>query len=453
MGGRESSGFANRTGLWSWVALFCVALVFGGGGANYGFLNLVVQILALVFIAFRLDDLAVGWRRIGPFAKILILSTLALPLIQFIPLPPSVWQALPGRDLVQEALRLIEADRAWRPIAIDGHRTLLAATALVVPLAAMAAVIALPRKQLVWVPVAICVGGGASVVLSLLQIAGGNDILSWFARSDDSRLYGFFANRNSSGMFFVISAICILAVPSRVGERSIPRTWLLGGAVVLMLATILTQSRSSTLLLLFPALLMVLRIFQERAKSSSLKSAKAVGAIAIVVAGVVAIGLQSDRLAQTWDRFDTTGEMRWAIWEDSVSAIEHYWPVGSGMGGFRDTIEVFESLETVTPLTSGRAHNEYLEVALEAGVFGLTLILAWWILCAILYRRALLNGSRNERFLATAAMLTIVAIALQSAVDYPLRNLALMCVVASLLGMLIAIARPTKRAAKGSEGV
>ncbi len=450
---RKVGGRAKCKALSAWVTFFFVALVFGGGGANYGFLNLIVQIVAILLIALRVNDLVVIWWRISFFAKMVLASTLALPLIQVIPLPPLVWQVLPGSDLVQEALRLIGADGEWRPVAIDGHRTLLAATALVVPFTAMVAVLALPRRQLVWVPIAIFVGGYFSVGLGLLQIAGGNDILSWFARSDDSRLYGIFANRNSSGMFFVIAAICMITIPSKVGKCSIPRALVFGGTIMLMLATVLTQSRSSTLLLLFPASLMALRIFRDRASPSPMKFAKALGAFGVGVAGVVVIGLQSERLAQTWDRFDTAGEMRWAIWEDTVPAIEHYWPIGSGIGGFRDTIEVFESLESVTPLTSGRAHNEYLEVALEAGVLGLALIVAWWILCAILYRRALREGSQSERYLATAAMFTFVAIALQSAVDYPLRNLALMCVVASLFGMLIAIACPAKGPAKGSERV
>ena len=78
------------------------------------------------------------------------------------------------------------------------------------------------------------------------------------------------------------------------------------------------------------------------------------------------------------DRFaGSTEDARLYLWDDAVYAAERYFPVGSGMGTFDDVFQIDESLENMSVKRAGRAHNDYLEVAIEAGLPGIILIGAW----------------------------------------------------------------------------
>ena len=58
----------------------------------------------------------------------LMAAILILPLLQLVPLPPSVWQALPGRELpaqIDASLGL----NIWRPLTLDIEGTVRAVLA------------------------------------------------------------------------------------------------------------------------------------------------------------------------------------------------------------------------------------------------------------------------------------------------------------------------------------
>ncbi|MCM0000318.1 MAG: hypothetical protein NBV68_13110, partial [Erythrobacter sp.] len=76
------------------------------------------------------------------------------------------------------------------------------------------------------------------------------------------------------------------------------------------------------------------------------------------------------------------------------------------------------SLENLTLRRPGRVHNDYIELAIEAGAPGLALLAAWVVLLAWLTWRA--RGSAM-RWVGWAGSAFILAIALQSITDYPLR--------------------------------
>jgi len=93
--------------------------------------------------------------------------------------------------------------------------------------------------------------------------------------------------------------------------------------------------------------------------------------------------------------------------------------VGAGQGTFDEVFQVDESLENLTERRAGRAHNDYLELALEAGLAGLVLAGAWLVLIAWLSWRA---RRSSLRWAGWAGSSFLLAIALQSITDYPLRN-------------------------------
>jgi len=121
------------------------------------------------------------------------------------------------------------------------------------------------------------------------------------------------------------------------------------------------------------------------------------------------------------------------LWEDTRFAIAQYWPFGSGLGTFVRAILPAERLEIIDPAFPNRAHNDFLELAVEGGVFGLAiagivaLLLAWGFI------RTWRSGYR-ERAITGLAMLVIIG--LHSIVDYPLRNMAIATLAGAAAGFL-----------------
>ena len=164
--------------------------------------------------------------------------------------------------------------------------------------------------------------------------------------------------------------------------------------------------------------------------------AEQLGTPAVLVIGAVAtLGIAAPgRVGDVIERFDGEGEdARAYIWEDAVYSVDRFWPVGAGTGTFDDVFQIDESLENLTPRTAGRAHNDYLEVAIEAGVPGLALIATWLMLLSWLAWKA--RRSR-DRWIAWSGGVVLLAIALQSVTDYPLRNQSVLAFAAFALVLL-----------------
>ncbi|QFT75988.1 O-antigen ligase [Erythrobacter sp. THAF29] len=446
-----SSSYAGRTGgrlreYWGAAiaigALLCLAVVFGGGGVRYALANLLVQLSALALLAIRRDAVIAFWREAPAILRLLIVLSVAVPVSQLIPLPQSVWSDLPGRDLVAQSFEL-SGRTGWAPASVDPVRTLVALTGLIVPIAIISAGWTLSRDNLVlltWIIVAL---GLANLLIGIPQVLSeGSAGAIYTERGLTSILNGTFANRNSTGLFFVAAIGFAALAPSPVAHPAILPTRI-ALCVLLSTGVILTQSRTALALAVLPLGLAALRAitwtmhsratgisgFSKRMRTMLVAGlALALGALAATV--VMAPG----RVGDTMERFQSIGESRSYTWEDTAFAARRYWPVGAGMGTFDEVFQVDESLENATLKRPGRAHNDYLEVAVEAGIAGLALIAIWLAYLAWLTLRA---RKSPFRWCAWAGSAILFGVALQSITDYPLRNQAMLAVASFALLVLV----------------
>src|SRR3546814_6135951 len=79
----------------------------------------------------------------------LLLATVLLVLLQLVPLPPAIWTALPGRDVLLGAL---PGEAVWRPGSIVPSATINAASSLIVPFVTFTLVSALRDEEKAWLP-------------------------------------------------------------------------------------------------------------------------------------------------------------------------------------------------------------------------------------------------------------------------------------------------------------
>jgi O-antigen ligase len=133
-------------------------------------------------------------------------------------------------------------------------------------------------------------------------------------------------------------------------------------------------------------------------------------------------------------------DLRWQYLNHGIEAARAYFPWGSGAGSFRDAYAPFEPVTAMQPVYALHAHNDVLEVALEAGAPGLLLTLFLLaLLFPLAWKRFQKNGDRHQTstIIPATAVAAFVPLA-HSFVDYPLRTLAVATVFAILLAVLMA---------------
>lgn len=403
-------------------------MVFGGGGSPAPLSELVCELVAAAVLALWL------WSRpaIPSRAVIAVVLLISLPVaFQLVPLPPALWQALPGREAATEGLRLAGA-KGWHPLSLAPHRTLASLLALGPPLLALAlaATTGAPdRRRLVW---AIVLTALASVLIGALQLAqGGTGPFDFYATRDAAGvLHGFQANRNTQALVLLTGLLALAWGWTRARG---PVLAYVAAVTLLVLGVILTGSRSGIALVVVAAGCCVAIV--RPAGSPRLSRRGMQVAVAIAAFGALGLWLLRDNpaVARILARFALVGEFRPELWRDTWFAVEQYWPAGSGAGTFIPAFLPAERLEVVDATLPHRAHNELLELALEGG---LPLLLAWLgasaLVGAALWRK-LRAGDVAARFAAGVLTLGV----LHSLVDYPFRSVAMATLIATAAGIAL----------------
>lgn len=447
-GGSKGTQSASRRGAVA-CAYVAAALILGGGGSPAPTNEIIVQLCfaaaATVWIWLPADG--------GAHARVprrllwLGLAILALPLMQLVPLPPDVWQALPGRNLETRALALIGDEASWRPLSISAPATLAAFLSMVPAVGAMWGAASLDqhdRRALLLTIAAVTLAGA---LLGVLQLAGGPDSFQVYEKSHRGWLTAFHANRNAAADALLIGSLALSAwvATAPVGhdaarQRGLFAALLLG---LLSLAVMLTGSRTGIALLL-PV--MAANGWLLAGGRRARLSRKTLGYAALLAIAALAAGLalfDNTRLAAALARFDLAGDARIALWHDAVTAMQAWFPAGSGLGTFVNAFLPFEQVAALDPFFPNRAHNDYLEFLIEAGALGLLYLAAGAAVLGSLAWQGW-RGGDPSRGMPIFANGTLLIIALHAVVDYPLRNMAIACLAGVAAGWL--------GAARGSRG-
>lgn len=437
-------------GQWDAVAIASAVLLafsFAFGGASQGnALRLaLVELAALPLLVLALSRLLqTGEWREHRFALGLLAALVALPLIQLIPLPPSVWARLPGRDQLVLALQLAGVEPGWGSLSLSPDITWRSALAIIPPAAFFIATLSMSlpqRERMVHICIAAAIAG---LVLAAAQFASGGDGLYLWEWTRAGSVSGFFANRNHFASSLLVTlpfAIVFGAATLRRPDKRSSALWLaamFAGLVVVALAVIRSRAGITLFAPVMAASLLAAWIAAGRGRPGR-------GILVLLgstAAALVAVAVLA--LPPILDRFDTQGapEGRFERWPLVAETAQTYLPLGSGIGSFNAVYRSVEPLEELDSTYFNRAHNEYLEVWLEAGWLGGVLILAFLIWyarrCGVVWRAP----PSREGDLQRAASIGIGILLLHSIGDYPLRTTTLAVVLALCCGMLELSRRP-----------
>lgn len=419
-------------------------MILGGGGSPAPLAELAVQLILCAVFCLWLIWSPLELSRGLIMALSLCGLMLLVPLLQLVPLPPPVWQALPGREPERAALALVGESDSWRALSMAPARTLSSLLALVPPAIVLLITGTLGASGRSMVVRTIAVVSFIAIIVGAMQTAGGESSPLRFYPRDAGYLNGFQANHNSSADVLLIGmvayAVAVQDWLEHTGRRrtgQFPAMVVLSGVAILSAGVALTASRTGT------ALLPVawLAVYAATRRMWRAPSRKLIFAGILLVAMLVAAGLlmrgNNAVVSSLLARYTFQGEMRPQIWADSLHAAQTYFPVGAGMGTFQPVFMAVERLELVHPALTNRAHNDYLELAIEAGVPGFLVLAAFVAILVRLAARQLRDASPRLRGQAIFAAATLTIVALHSQVDYPLRSIALACLAAASAGLLV----------------
>jgi O-antigen ligase len=431
----EGSGVKSSTDFKLTAGLLALILAFGGAGLSHPLLAMLLQLSACGAVAYLILSPR-DWRfdRLTCFALLLLALLMLLPLAQLVPLPPSVWSQLPGRELPAELDSIVGITR-WRPISLDIEGTIQSFLSLVPAAAVFLCALFLPlreRARLYWIIVGFALFGA---VLGVMQFATGGG-LTPFPSGHSGYAIGLFVNRNHSASFSLVAmplAAAIGAMMAAAPNRRVPSVvGVVSTLLILGIAVLATTSRMAILLLPFAILsALFLALYKQPPWKIALPSL-------LGVLGVGLLLLVGGGFNQTLSRFSSLDDPRLNYWTDIYWALQHYGLAGTGFGTFIPIFQSAESLEAVVPAITNHAHNDYLEIVLEGGLPAILLLgLFVAILAASLWRSARARRSREAGAVTVAATCGLVVLLVSSLVDYPLRMPALSATFAVLFSILL----------------
>lgn len=147
---------------------------------------------------------------------------------------------------------------------------------------------------------------------------------------------------------------------------------------------------------------------------------------------------------------DPAEDLRVPLAKTTTEAAFKALPFGTGLGSFVPVYATVEKEKDAFPGYANRAHNDFVEFFLEAGVIGVLLMLgfaAWFFYrCYEVWLRRAFRNNDPQILHQRAATLIILLLLLHSAVDYPLRTCAMSAIFAFFCGILALDARAPREA-------
>ena len=431
----------GREKLWaSAIALVWLSQVLAGSIITF------LPISEYVFLIFAVGLLAFAlWRlrnglpsRSGIWASTILVSAVTLSALQLVPLPPSIWTNLAGREFVVNTLTATGQKPAWMPLSLAPRETIAYLVYSMPAIAVFFASLSLEPKNRRPIILTIVLIAIMSSLVGLAQIAGQNSgFLQFFA---DVGGLGFFANRNFHGALLFTSIPMMATFAMAEVSRKTLHVAIVALFAIVFLAIILigigsTISRSAVVLamasIFLTAFMLWRREIQDDRKLAFTYKFLAFSIILIAAAQFGLVGIS--RLANA----DTLADGRAIMSSGSIMAFKQYFPFGSGFGSFVPVYAMHEVPDTMLSGYVNHAHNDWIELALEGGAPMLLLILAFLVWFGTSTFRAWRDRAEGiGSYSLRASAIVILLLLAHSLSDYPLRTRALLALFAICCGFL-----------------
>jgi O-antigen ligase len=168
------------------------------------------------------------------------------------------------------------------------------------------------------------------------------------------------------------------------------------------------------------------RFAQNRRKTMPFSSTGARFGLGVLVVAAMAVTIWIVPSLPAFQRFNSNeyaNDVRFSAVPTVIRMVRDAFPVGIGFGSFEHVYKAYEPDALLTDSYFNQAHDDFLQLAAEAGLPGL--ILLGLVVAFLLQRlRALLPWLRRSEpnaWLAATSLCSLGLLMLASATDYPLR--------------------------------
>jgi hypothetical protein len=299
--------------------------------------------------------------------------------------------------------------------------------------------------------------GALALLIGFIQVLQGADSnLRFFEFTNPSEAVGFFANRNHfaaqlyttvvfAGIWFAASASALLTA-RKFDTHATLWVAILALLVVAVLAGLTIARSRAGVMLAIAAIIGVAVIFIASRRKTDRQNHNSARWINRLVLSGLALGVlfaAQFGVHHVLIRFQTDPleDYRVTLSPATLDIALNNAPFGTGLGSFPTVYGSEEKLEHLFSGYANRAHNDWAEFLLEAGIFCVGiggLFLAWfgWRTVQI-WRQKSAQHVDDHLMLQRGATLVIGLLLAHSFVDYPLRTTAMSVVFAFACALLV----------------
>lgn len=318
------------------------------------------------------------------------------PLVQMLPLPESLWRALPGRgeyavvlDRFATANGGTDGGTIRHAISVVPSATEYGWLALLPPLAVLLGAIRLSPPHAARLLLLLVVFAGAESLLGMLQIgpSGGGALYLGNEEPGQRAAIGTFVNRNHFAAMLAMTLPVIVGLlvhgmrpgrrpatrPARApaSEVAAQRVLLFASAVLILICLLFTRSRAgiaSGLVGLVCSAMVLVRARASGAGATRSRVANRIVAALVLVAILLALAIGIGPLVKGLGagQLQVSADFRVAIYAATLRAAVDFLPFGSGLSTFAQVFPRFQAGELAGYIDY--AHNDYLQAFLELGV-------------------------------------------------------------------------------------
>jgi len=420
------------------LSLFIAAcIVLGGTSQNILNYKVILYIVSFILIGHTLTTWRIEKRNVISWPVLLGAGFLGLHLLYLVPLPSQIWTNIAGRELAVKGFELTQSTLPWMPLSLTPEKSLISLFAFLPPIAIVLIFISNPSKhEINYAFRTIVIMAVLSTMLSLAQVISNSNSLYFYKITNMGSGVGFFSNANHQASFLamVLTISIGLSFPSLVSNSNKNRRlhsksvfWVLS-SIMIVLGIFLTYSTFGYLLLICLLILISIVIVIKP------RTVKLILIPLTLISILIFVGLlfSSNIIKELYLELSSNHDLsRHVIFENTLQLQKQFGIWGGGPGAFYDLYKVQENRATMSTIFIPQAHNDFLQITLEYGVFGLT----FFILFIYKFVSRGLKIFRQKTSLNQMYLFSIIALSLpvlHSVIDYPLRNLSTLSLSAFL---------------------
>ncbi len=426
--------------------LIIFAPLFRSGKTSLALMTMELIGIALLLIIFW-GNLAKG-RLEKPLGWFLVGSLLCV-LAYLIPLPYVVWEQLPGRIFYAEHLDWLDNNSsAWsyQGLSLIPIRTIAGLLALLAPLALFLTAISLPARKVTWLILVLLLTAFSQAILSMGQYFIQDQDLFFRVWSGGVPL-GTYINQNHLVAFMemvepLAIGLMMMAILSQnlgITLKIILATLFGLISLALTFTPLLTTSRMGAALLIVSILLSFWAMTTPEIRKKVAAPIFALRFVLLILAIVIQLNVLQQIVTITYvDRLApqaALGDLRWVLYSTTFEAIQNFFPLGSGPGTTPQVYQLYQP--TTINAFVNHTHNDFIELMLDMGIFGLLIICLLMFFYIRRWRQLWQDKSSGFKLLQTGAGVGILLALLYSFTDFGLHTPANAIFFAFLFGVFL----------------